>query len=59
MVRILKTLLATPQIIIVFVLLFILFIIEGVLNATTFILKSLVDGIGWVIRQLLNLINLK
>jgi hypothetical protein len=59
MVRILKTLLATPQIIIVFTLLFILFIIEGILNATTFIFKSIVDGIGWLIRELLNLINLK
>jgi len=59
MVRILKTLLATPQIVIVFALLFILFLVEGILNATTFLLQSMVDGIKWVIRQLLNLINLK
>lgn len=59
MTRILKTLLATPQIIIVFTLLLILFIIEGLLNAVTFILASSVDGIGWVIRQLLNLINIR
>jgi len=59
MVRILKTLLATPQIVIVFALLFILFLVEGILNATTFLLQSMVDGIEWVIRQLLNLINLK
>ena len=59
MVRILKTLLATPQIVIVFALLFILFLVEGILNAITFLLQSMVDGIEWVIRQLLNLINLK
>jgi len=59
MVRILKTLLATPQIVIVFALLFILFLVEGILNAITFLLQSMVDGIKWVIRQLLNLINLK